>query len=472
MPMTWTPILDILADLGAATVSSLWLPALVWTIFAMPVYVGLQRCQFNVHLQYRVRQGLFFALPIGLLLGIAGPRVLDLDLFAPAVRPPPNLPVPDPPLSSSPETISSHQAFSWAWLHAFGLLTVAACAIGAYRLSRFLADILALVRFRNRGDLCKSPSVQHLTNRLADELTVHRPVRTWVTSGDIVPQTVGAFRPTIVVPKTLTDDQEALRMTLTHELVHVRRYDCLAQWVERLVASLFAIHPGVGILCRSITHFREQSCDATVLDTEACARSQYAALLYRFSASLNSRNSVALRIGDLHPSLHDRIRAMHEYPSSASRWSPLPRFAIGLLMFGLVVGIAACSDVGDKPTAPSTESITQAEKHAEVLLSGQVVDSQTGEAIPRVNIVRMYEAEEQSSHVGFGEGVATTNEDGEFAADELRPGSHKLMVSCVGYEDKTREIDVTAESPQTMTIELRRETKSLPEIEVSASDTE
>lgn len=469
--MTWTPILDMLADLGAETVSSLWLPVLVWTIFAMPVYIGLQRRQFNVHLQYRVRQGLFFALPIGLLLGIAGPRVLDLNLFAPAVRTPPNLPVPSPPLSSSPETISSPQTFSWSWLHAFGLLTVAACAVGAYRLSRFLADILALVRFRNRGDLRESPSVQHLTDRLADKLTVHRPVRTWVTSRDIVPQTVGAFRPTIVVPKTLTDDQEALRMTLTHELVHVRRYDCLAQWVERLVASLFAIHPGVGILSRSITHFREQSCDVAVLDTEACARSQYAALLYRFSASLNSRNSVALRIGDPHPSLHDRIRAMHEYPSSADRWSPLPRFAIGLLTFGLVVGIAACSDVGDEPTAPSTESIAQAEKHADVLFSGQVVDSQTGEAIPRVDIVRMYEAKEQSSHGGYGEGVATTNEDGEFAAHELSPGSHKLMVSCVGYEDKTREIDVTAESPQTMTIELHRETKSLPEIEISASDT-
>lgn len=472
MPMTWTPILNMLADLGAATVFSLWLPILVWTIFAMPVYTVLQRCQFNVHLQYRVRQGLFFALPIGLLLGIAGPRVLDLNLFAPAVRTPPTLPAASPPFSSSHQTISSPEAFSWSWLHAFGLLTVAACAIGAYRLSRFLADLLALVRFRNRGDLHKSSSVQHLTERLADKLTVHRPVRTRIMSGDVVPQTVGAFRPTIVVPKTLTDDQEALRMTLTHELVHVRRYDCLAQWVERLVASLFAIHPGVGILSRSIIHFREQSCDATVLDTEACSRSRYAALLYRFSASLNSRNSVALRIGDSPSSLHDRIRAMHEYPSSADRRSPLTRFAVGLLTFSLVVGIAACSDVGEKPATPSTESIAQTGEHSEVLLSGQVVDSQTGEAIPRVNIVRAYESEEQSAHGGFGEGVAATNEDGKFAADELRPGSHKLMVSCVGYERKTKEITITAGSPKTMTIELHRETKSLPGIEVEASGPE
>lgn len=470
--MTWTPILDLLADLGAATVSSVWLPVLVWTIFAMPLYIGLQRCQFDVHLQYRVRQGLFFALPIGLLLGLVGSRVLNLNLFAPAVRTPPDLSVPGSLFSSSPETMSSPRIFSWSWLHAFGLLTVAACAIGVCRLSGFLADLLALVRFRNRSDLRKSPSVQHLTDRLADKLSVHRPVRTRITSGDIVPQMVGAFRPTIVVPKTLTDNQEALRMTLTHELVHVRRYDCLAQWVERLVASLFAIHPGVGILSRSIIHFREQSCDATVLDTETCTRSQYAALLYRFSASLNSRNSVALRIRDSHPSLHDRIRAMHDYLPSADRRSPLTKFMIGLFTLSLIVGIAACSDFGGKMSDSSSESMTQASAPSEALLSGRVVDNQTGEPIPRVNIIRVYEAEEQSSHRGFGEGVATTNDNGEFVADELGAGSHKLMVSCVGYEGKTMEVAVTAESPQKMTIKLHQETKSLPEIEVSASGTE
>jgi Zn-dependent protease with chaperone function len=302
--MTWTPIIDILADIGAATVYWLWLPFLVWSIFAPPAHFVLRHFRLDAHLQYRARQGLLIALPIGLLLGLINSWSLNLSLFSSGVRTPLDLSVPDSVIPPSPETTSSSKVSSGSWLHAVGLLTVTACAIGAYQLSRFLADVLALARFQNQSEFRLSPSVQNLTDRLADDLAVQRSVETWIASRNTIPQTVGLFRPTILVPETLTEDRDALRMTLTHELIHVRRYDCLAEWIERLVASLFAIHPGVGILRRSIAHFREQSCDAAVLRTEACGRSQYAALLYRLSVPLDSQNSFALRIGDPSSSLH------------------------------------------------------------------------------------------------------------------------------------------------------------------------
>ena len=469
--MTWTAMLDILADLGTATVESLWLPVLAWTILAMTAYGVLQRCRLGVHLQYRVRQGLLIALPIGLLLGVTTSWVSNLGLFSPGIQAPLDLSGPGAARSPFPEATSSSALPSWSWLHAVGLLTVAACGIGAYRLTQFLADALALVRVRNQSDFRTRPSVQHLTDRLADDMDIQRSVRTRIAPGDIVPQTVGFFRPTIILPETLTEDRAALRMTLTHELVHVRRYDCVAQWVEHLVASALAVHPGVGILCRSIAHFREQSCDAAVLGTEAVGRSQYATLLYRFSTPLNSRNSVALRIGDADSSLQNRIRAMHEHPSSADSTSLLTGFTLSVLIVGLTVGVAACSDFGGKAPPSTAETKAQSANRSEALLSGRVVDRQTGDPIPRVNIIRAYGADEQSSRDGFGEGIGSTNGNGEFTASNLSPGSHQLIISCVGYERKTREITLRAGHPRTVTIKIQRETMSLQGVEVDAPRT-
>lgn len=464
-------ILDLLADLGAGTASSLWLPVLAWTILAMPIYGVLQHCRLSVHFQYRIRQGLLLALPIGLLFGVTSSWISS-SFLPPGMQAPLDVSEVDVSLPPFPEATASSAPHSWSRHHVVGLLTVAACGIGAWRSTQFLADALALVRSWYQTDFRIRPSVQRLTNRLANNLGVQRPVRTWIASGNIVPQTRGLFHPTIIVPEALAEDRDALRMTLTHELVHVRRCDCAAQWIERLVASVFAVHPGVGMLRRSIARLREQSCDAAVLGTKAVGHSQYAALLYRVSTSLSSGNSVALRIGNTASSLQDRIRAMHEYRAASGPLSPLASVVMGLLTIGLALGVTACSDFGGESPAPSSERTAQSVGRSEVLLSGRVVDSQSGEPIPHVNIIRAYDEGERSSRDGFGEAIGATNEEGEFTAPDLSAGSHRLIISCVGYERKTGEITLRAGHPQTMTIELQRETMSLQGIEVNASDTE
>jgi len=63
--MDATFLLDMLAALGAATADSLWLPVLVWTALAAPVWWGLVRSDAHPLLQYRVRQALLAALPMG-----------------------------------------------------------------------------------------------------------------------------------------------------------------------------------------------------------------------------------------------------------------------------------------------------------------------------------------------------------------------------------------------------------------------
>lgn len=84
-----------------------------------------------------------------------------------------------------------------------------------------------------------------------------------LTEQVIVPQVVGLWRPTILLPAAalagLRPDE--LEMILTHELAHVRRYDLWMNLVQRLAEAVLFFNPAVWYLSRRISTYREYCCD-------------------------------------------------------------------------------------------------------------------------------------------------------------------------------------------------------------------
>ncbi len=80
-----------------------------------------------------------------------------------------------------------------------------------------------------------------------------------------IPMVVGVFRPVILMPIAtmlgLTHNQ--LEAILIHELAHVRRYDNLANLLQRLVETVFFFHPAVWWVSNCIRTEREHCCDDT-----------------------------------------------------------------------------------------------------------------------------------------------------------------------------------------------------------------
>lgn len=360
-------VLDVLAELGAGTAHALWLPVLVWTGFALPLWALLKwSSRLHPNAEYRLAQVLLAALPAGIAVVSVVERLPAVAHSAPFLA---QSVVVLPAIETAPR---SEAVASWSWMHAVGLFTSGALGLGLFHLGRFTLAIVAMRRIRRGLGTAAPPSLQVEVDRLRKRLHVHRPVRICASSDVAVPMTLGGLQPTILVPSRLTEATGKLRMTLRHELIHIRRWDDLAQLAERLVAALFAIHPFVGRLQRLLAEARERACDAAVLDDGETPPGDYARLLTTFADEASPSPIGALSLSESPSSLIDRLSAMHSSMPSllSSRLVLGPTLvAAGL---ALTLGMVACSDT----TGPSFSDEAEApDGSSQTALQGTNVDN-------------------------------------------------------------------------------------------------
>ncbi|NBB74105.1 MAG: TonB family protein [Bacteroidetes bacterium] len=344
-----TELLDVLHALGTWSTAALWLPLLAWTLLALPLYVIIHRAErWHPLVRYRLLQALLFTLPAGLVAA----AWIDGSSFLVGWTTLPNAPSGPAMILLPAESVSASSpspgALGWDVFHAVGLLTAGAVLLGAVRLVRLVRSRWAVAALH--GDaLAEDSPVQQTTDRLARALGVQRPVQVQLTDAAVVPLTYGARRPVILLPRALAEQPDALRMTLTHELIHIRRHDFLARWTEQLVAAVFAVHPGLPRLTHAIERAREMACDAEALRHLRGRRKAYADLLYGFSTAAAPHPAFAVSIAETSSSLKERIRAMTQLNMSDLKHPRYASLAAVVLLIGLGLGIVACSDAVTPP---------------------------------------------------------------------------------------------------------------------------
>lgn len=344
--MTWILSLDRLADLGTTTAHWLWLPVLVWTAVVVPTWALLSHTSAHLPAQHRFRQALLAALPLGLIATVAVDASGWLTVLHNQLWPEPSGTISVGPAVGVPE-ISTSAASStstpvWSWTHAAGLATVIAAGGALVGIARMMRHLIASIRLRRSAAPSPAPKVQKDADALRHRLGIQRRVRVMVTTRDIVPMTLPGWPATVLLPTRLTDRPEALRMTLRHELVHVRRYDDLAHLAERLVAALFTAVPLVGWLQQSIARYREHACDAAVVADGETRRSAYARMLMEFADRTGVLCSASLSLSESSSALKRRLRAMQQSVSTSSTgWTS---GAVIAALVAMTLGIAGCSD--------------------------------------------------------------------------------------------------------------------------------
>lgn len=347
-------LFDALHALGTWSVPTLWIPLVAWTLLAAPLYVSIQRSAGGHPLvRYRLLQALLISLPAGLaaaawidasslLTGwsaLSGSSsggdvmwLLPTESVSAAAAGSPDTPVLD-------------------GFHLMGALTALAALGALIGCARLIRSGYAVTRLPAARTSRSPERIQETARTLASEVGIARTVTVQLSDEAVVPLTYGTRRPVILLPASLTGQADALRMTLMHELVHIRRFDFLARWTEQLVAAVLAVHPGLPPLVRAIEAAREMACDAEALRRLGCSRTRYADLLFRFSARAASHPAFAVSIAETSSFLKQRIHAMTRFNSSDRR---APRRASLLAMTLVVVlglGIVACSDAVSPPAA-------------------------------------------------------------------------------------------------------------------------
>lgn len=345
-------LLDVLGQLGRATWQPVWIPVVAWTMFALPVW-GISKWTDRLHpeAEYRLSQVLLATLPGG-LLAVALFNVIPTSA---AIGSLPEISVSVSPAVEAVENGDRPSPLTWSI--AVGLFTVGALGVGLVALGRLALDVAAAARVYALAGESPSDDLQDTVAHLTDTLDVSRPVRVCLAPEAVVPVTLGGTCPTILLPSSLSNSPEALRMTLVHECIHIRRYDDVAHVAERIVAATFAIHPLVHWLGRHIAEARERACDAAVLGGGHASPGAYARLLATFAERPHLGRLGTLALSESDSSLTTRLAAMRSSVSTLLS-SPLA-LSTTLLGVGLAItlGVVACSDsIG--PSQTSTESPT------------------------------------------------------------------------------------------------------------------
>ena len=360
----------LLSEWGRLSLSAFWMPLLVWTIAALPFYVGLGLwSRAHPLVRYHGYLALLLALPLGFVLAplvapvAVSPITPPTSPPEPVLMPPTDLTFDDGLIVAAPSASEKTSAVvarpspfdCYAWL---GLASLFALVLAAYRLLRLGVQARALRRLQRQLRPLDRPEAHRLLHGLAVQLHLRRPVRLLAGPPEISPMTFGWRCPVVVLPETLLGSEADLRAALVHELIHIRRGDYAVGWAVRLVAAVFSVHPGVLLLQRQIETYRERSCDADVLSRTDLAPDVYAGLLLRLNDARTSTPAVSMFLP--HHTLKHRIQAMQHLPSTASVSRRLS-FALATLLLLVPAVLTACTSTESASPGTAANEIERLE---------------------------------------------------------------------------------------------------------------
>jgi len=156
-----------------------------------------------------------------------------------------------------------HPSFAWAaalsWSVVAGWIYV---AVSLFFLARFAAGIILSRKLvRSSQSITEASAVAKLGCS-----ALRHAARIAMSECIFVPVTVGAFRPTILLPSDWREwDVEKLNAVLTHEFSHVARRDTLTQQVSLLYRAIFWFSPLAWWMNRHLAALAEQASDEAAL---------------------------------------------------------------------------------------------------------------------------------------------------------------------------------------------------------------
>lgn len=162
------------------------------------------------------------------------------------------------PLAAAPAWVFDPDPAVVAVLGLAALLAFArlfALALRAGRLERLI---------REAGE--PAEIIVRMVDAAARALSIPTP-RIGVSRAASEPLVAGLARPSLILPAELleTGDAAVVRAVIAHELVHLKRGDHRALWVEEALLALLAINPLMPMLRARRAAAREEACDALAL---------------------------------------------------------------------------------------------------------------------------------------------------------------------------------------------------------------
>lgn len=187
--------------------------------------------------------------------------------------------------------------------------------------------------------------------RFLAEQTLRRPLR--VRQSPLVTSalTYGILRPVIVLPEDMErDDEAALTYVLTHELIHIRRFDAVAKLVFAAALCVHWFNPLAWVLYVLANRDLELSCDEAVLNTLGGKEKMFYALtLINMEESRSRGLPLYSHFSKL--AIEERIEAIMKYKKRTF----MTAFLAAVLVMGATTAFATSVET-DKALSPGRQS--------------------------------------------------------------------------------------------------------------------
>ena len=153
------------------------------------------------------------------------------------------------------ESVQSSSSFDW-----FFVVWLVGVVIGIF--------YFGLSHYRFRNDVADSLPVENeFVSKWLDGSSLRRKIQVRQSYKVSSPLTYGVIRPIILMPKVMDwQDEEQLRYVLTHEYVHIRRFDYVSKVLLSLVLCVYWFNPFVWVMYVLANRDIELACDEAVLD--------------------------------------------------------------------------------------------------------------------------------------------------------------------------------------------------------------
>lgn len=167
------------------------------------------------------------------------------------------------------------------------------------------------------------------TDALAAALHLRRAPRVLQHPACPAPCVTGWLRPAVLLPPGLSQalTTEELRLTLAHEMAHVRRGDLLLALAPALARALFFFHPLAWWASAEWGAAREEACDALALRATGASTTRLGHLLLRMADGEARAPALGLSSG-----YHGLRRRLIGLTRSAKEGSPLARWLLALAL--------------------------------------------------------------------------------------------------------------------------------------------
>lgn len=172
------------------------------------------------------------------------------------------------------------------------------------------------VRARRRFR-CSSPDNTPAVRRWLAGQWLHRPLEVRQSALVSSPLTYGILRPVILLPGDMErDDETALTCILTHEYIHIRRFDSVAKLVFAAVLCVHWFNPLAWAMYVLANRDLELSCDERVMDTlGGREKASYALTLINMEEARSRCFSLYNHFSKL--AIEERIEAIMKYKKAS-----------------------------------------------------------------------------------------------------------------------------------------------------------